>query len=147
MTSMIETFLDTNILVYAFDLAEAEKQPIAYKILQQATQGREKFHISNQVLAELSRTLTHKLAKPYTQEETIEILTLFQLPTWIIYSYRLSTLTQALRLQQQNTISFWDALIVATMMENHVYQIYTEDMAFSKIPGIKAVNPFKRKKY
>jgi len=146
MTSMIETFLDTNILVYAFDLAEAEKQPIAYKILQQATQGREKFHISNQVLAELSRTLTHKLAKPYTQEETIEILTLFQLPTWIIYSYRLSTLTQALRLQQQNTISFWDALIVATMMENHVYQIYTEDMAFSKIPGIKAVNPFKRKK-
>ncbi|HLD05478.1 MAG TPA: PIN domain-containing protein, partial [Candidatus Nanoarchaeia archaeon] len=125
---MIETFLDTNILVYAFDLAEAEKQPIAYKILQQATQGREKFHISNQVLAELSRTLTHKLAKPYTQEETIEILTLFQLPTWIIYSYRLSTLTQALRLQQQNTISFWDALIVATMMENHVYQIYTEDM-------------------
>src|SRR3989344_2273484 len=146
MTSMIETFLDTNILVYAFDLAEAEKQPIAYKILQQATQGREKFHISNQVLAELSRTLTHKLAKPYTQEETIEILTLFQLPTWIIYSYRLSTLTQALRLQQQNTISFWDALIVSTMMENHVYQIYTEDMAFSKIPGIKAVNPFKRKK-
>jgi len=146
MTSMIETFLDTNILVYAFDLAEAEKQPIAYKILQQATQGREKFHISNQVLAELSRTLTHKLAKPYTQEETIEILTLFQLPTWIIYSYRLSTLTQALRLQQQNTISFWDALIVATMMENHVYQIYTEDMTFSKIPGIKAVNPFKRKK-
>lgn len=143
---MIETFLDTNILVYAFDLAEAEKQPIAYKILQQATQGREKFHISNQVLAELSRTLTHKLAKPYTQEETIEILTLFQLPTWIIYSYRLSTLTQALRLQQQNTISFWDALIVATMMENHVYQIYTEDMTFSKIPGIKAVNPFKRKK-
>ena len=146
MTSMIETFLDTNILVYAFDLAEAEKQPIAYKILQQATQGREKFHISNQVLAELSRTLTHKLAKPYTQEETIEILTLFQLPTWIIYSYRLSTLTQALRLQQQNTISFWDALIVATMMENHVYQIYTEDMTFSKIHGIKAVNPFKRKK-
>ncbi|WP_304840718.1 hypothetical protein [Methanocalculus sp.] len=45
-------------------------------------------------------------------------------------------------LEEQHKLHFWDALLVATMVENHIHTIYTEDAHFRKIPGITVINPF-----
>ena len=40
-------------------------------------------------------------------------------------------------------INYWDAFIAATMIENKIFNIYTENTKdFLKIDGIKARNPF-----
>jgi len=39
-------------------------------------------------------------------------------------------------------VHFWDALIAATMIENNVFTIFTENTKdFKKIKGITAINP------
>jgi len=51
---------------------------------------------------------------------------------------------KAIELQAAYKAPFWDALIAATMLENGVKTIFTENTAdFRKIPFIKAVNPLK----
>ncbi len=142
---MTDSFVDTNILIYAFDTNEPEKRPIARLLIQQAWQGQQTFHISNQILAEFSRALTQKKIPPYPPEKTSQLLQDFQ-EGWIIHTYSIKTIYSTLKLLEQYSLSFWDALIAATMIENQVYQIYTEDEAFNKIPGIKAVNPFRKRK-
>ena len=53
-------FLDTNVLVYAYDPADTRKQRIAQDLLRRALTGE--FMISAQVLAEFAATLLHKMS-------------------------------------------------------------------------------------
>ncbi|WP_346866156.1 hypothetical protein [Methanocalculus sp. MSAO_Arc2] len=47
-------------------------------------------------------------------------------------------------IKERYKLHFWDALLVATMLENHIHVIYTEAAHFKRIPGITVVNPFDR---
>jgi predicted nucleic acid-binding protein len=134
-------FVDSNVIAYAYDHAERNKQARAAALLKTAWSGKQHLHISVQVLAESSRVLTQKLKRPYTAQEAAEILSTFETPDWSIHPYTLQTVVQALSLLKHN-LSFWDALIIATMLENGITEIYTEDGRFSKVSGIKVINPF-----
>lgn len=136
-------FVDTNILVYAFDKKEPKKHEIAKRLLEKVWQGKESFYTSNQILAELSRVLIQKVEKPYTPEIVSEIINTFKIKEWIIFNYSINTINFALEIISKHRISFWDALIAATMLENNVYQIYSEDSSLSIIQKIKVTNPFK----
>ena len=52
-------FLDTNVLVYAYDANHPEKQRVARQLLKSGIAG--KAVISTQVLAEFAATLLHKI--------------------------------------------------------------------------------------
>jgi predicted nucleic acid-binding protein len=39
-------------------------------------------------------------------------------------------------------VHYWDALIAATMRENNIFCIYTENGDFKSIPWLKVINPF-----
>ena len=58
-------FLDTNILVYSYDIVDLRKQGIAQNFVDQALDGA--FIISQQVLAEFASTLLDKMAPAITQ--------------------------------------------------------------------------------
>jgi predicted nucleic acid-binding protein len=48
----------------------------------------------------------------------------------------------AIRIHREFDVPYWDALIAATMRENGVTRIYTEDeKSFRKIPWLEVVNP------
>ena len=56
-------FLDTDVLVYAYQFNDPHKQSVAQKLVRRALAG--KFVISTQVLSEFASTLLHK-ASPLT---------------------------------------------------------------------------------
>jgi predicted nucleic acid-binding protein len=58
----VREFLDTNILVYAYDPSDRRKQQIAQGLLKRALAGE--IVISTQVLAEFAVTLLHKMSPP-----------------------------------------------------------------------------------
>ena len=68
------TFLDTNVLVYAVDGRDAEKQQAAKKIVMAARNSPE-YMISAQVLNEFTNVALNKLKK--TREETRDFVGLF----------------------------------------------------------------------
>ena len=56
----MRTFLDTNVVVYAFDVADARRQQLAVEVLESEAD----LVISTQVLLETWWVLTRKLASP-----------------------------------------------------------------------------------
>ena len=65
-------FLDTNVVVYAFDTADPEKQRVAIDVLES---GR-RLVVSTQVLLEAWWVLTRRLERPLSEESAGEVIAL-----------------------------------------------------------------------
>lgn len=136
--------LDTNILVYAYDIFDRKKHEKCKKLVEEAFSGEKRFAVSNQILSELFFVLTKKLKKPFPAEEAgIIVSGIIESINWIKINYSHETVKNAVAISQKRNISIWDSLIAATATENGITGIYTENTKdFKEIPGISAINPF-----
>lgn len=98
--------------------------------------------ISNQVINELANVFLKKF-KLSTNEVEDAILELDSLLE--IVNFDISSQIKALRLKQRYNLQFFDALIVATALENKCSTLYSEDMQHELIIDnrLKIINPFK----
>ena len=55
---------------------------------------------------------------------------------------KITTIIRAIDINLEYNIPYYDALLAATMRENGIFNIYTENVKDFKAVGIKAVNPF-----
>ena len=136
-------FFDTNILVYAFNESEGVKWRKCNKLVSEVLLGEKVACVSNQVLGEFCNALTAKAKRPVDNKILSEIICAFnESPHWIKLEYTERTVVHALKIRAECGIHFWDAVIAATMLENQVYHIYTENVRdFGKIRQIKTINP------
>lgn len=140
-----EMFFDTSTLVYAFDTSDPEKHEIALGLVHDILADKEKGIVSGQVLAELYNVLTGYVSNPLSGDEAATIISDFvDASGWIKLDYKTATVKRAASASTKHGIKIWDALIAETMKENEIYTIITEnEKDFKKIPGIRAVNPFR----
>lgn len=136
-------FFDTNIIVYAMDKTDKSKSQKCAQLVGRVMVGEITGYVSNQVLAELYSVLTTKLRDKISREEAIGIVDfLAHSDKWKKINYSHETVSGALKIAVSNKISIWDALIAATMKENGLSKILTENKRdFSGIPGIRPRNP------
>ncbi len=136
--------VDTNILVYAYDTSDLFKHEVSSELFEEFFSGKKKFSICLQNLTEFFKVATEKMQNKMSNEEaTLLITDLISLSSLKKIHYRESTLLKSLEIERMFRIHFWDALIAATMIENGIFHIYTENVKdFNKIPGIITVNPF-----
>ncbi len=132
--------IDTNILVYAY-AEDSPKSKKAAELLGSCFAGKIKLALSLQNIGEFCDVALRKYKLDLT---TINRITrqLLYYTDFTKVSYTGPVLQGALQLVSMHKLEFWDAVLVATMKENSIETIYTEDAAFGKIEGIKAVNPF-----
>lgn len=131
-------FLDTNVLVYAFDRSAGAKRQRALTLLNDSAT---RLVISAQVLNEFYVTATGKLAQPLDLETAFEVVqTLSRLNVVAIDA----ELTQAaIRLSRDAQLSLWDALIVAAAQRAGCRTLLTEDLNHGqRIGDVEIVNPF-----
>jgi predicted nucleic acid-binding protein len=135
-------FIDTNVLVYAYDYADKEKNKPASEFLSKLLIEKKEFCISNQILAEFFYVITKKkLLTLKVAGETVSEISC--LDTTKIFNYSTGTTLSAISIMEKYSLHFWDALIIATMLENNVFTIYTENTKdFSRCDRVKAINPF-----
>ncbi|MBI3033083.1 PIN domain-containing protein [Candidatus Woesearchaeota archaeon] len=146
MKFMTEEFflLDSNILIYAYNRSEEYKGKIAEEIIEDCIGRDIKGCTSFQCLGEFSKVMISKYHISCKEVKEI-IKDLCSLQHFRKIHYDKTTIISALDLSENYNLHFWDALIVATMLENGIYQIYTENTKdFKKIPQISAVNPFEK---
>jgi len=132
-------FLDTNILVYAYDPTDQRKQRIAQGLVLHAIAGE--IAASSQVLGEFAATLLHKLKPAADPNHLISLLdTLGPLRLIPIDG---DVLVRAVRARAQYGIHFYDGLIVATAERGGCERIWSEDLnAGQKYFGVLVENPF-----
>lgn len=140
-----EFFLDTNVLVYAYDRSEGIKHEQAKEIIRQCFRGKITLFLSTQVLGEFFTNITKKIQKPISPQDAHAIIsTLIDYQKTPVLVIQPDTILSASLTHQTTGTHFWDCVIAETMKENRIHIILTEDTAdFSKISGIKAKNPFK----
>lgn len=134
-------FLDTNILVYAYDRSEPEKQQRAIRVLD-ALGVQERGAISAQVLAEFFIAITRKIAAPLTVEEGYERVQ-NHLRLWTVLDLTGPVVLEAIRGVREHQFLFWDGMIWATARLNQIPVIFTEDFPDREVvEGVRFVNPF-----
>ena len=133
-------FVDTNVLVYAYDNSNAQKQEKAKQLLQQLWQ-QQTGCISIQVLQEFFVTVTRKLANPVTPAEASQIIADFGL--WRVHQPQVEDVLSAIHIQQQYQLSFWDSMIIRSANQLGCHILWTEDLnEGQKIEGGAIQSPF-----
>jgi predicted nucleic acid-binding protein len=133
-------FVDTNILVYAHDLSAGDRHTKASAIIEGLWE-EETGVISTQVLQEFYVTLTRKITNPFQPAETREIIRNYL--AWPVQINDPEMTIRASEIEEKNTLSFWDAMIVAAALRLQAQKIITEDLNHGQIiEGISIENPF-----
>ncbi|GEA13954.1 hypothetical protein MHLNE_20630 [Moorella humiferrea] len=134
-------FVDTNVMVYAYDRSEPEKQVKALQILDLLA-TRKIGAISAQVLAEFFVTVTRKIKEPLTLEQAQKRIQNY-LASWTVLDVTPLIIIEAVRGVREYQLSYWDAQIWATARLNQISTVFSEDFATGSIlEGISFVNPF-----
>ena len=133
-------FVDTNVLVYRHDAADAAKQARAedwINCIVELRTGR----LSFQVLQELYATLTRKLRPKLRPQEARDIIDL--LASWKPLAVDLHLIRDAWALQDRYSLSWWDALIVAAARSSDCRVLLTEDLQHGQSFGrVRVIDPF-----
>ncbi len=136
--------IDSNILCYIFDESEPEKRKICADFAADCWKRKREFTVSVQNLSEFYVVVTKKIANPIPAKvarDFIEHIIDFQ--GWHVVTYDAQTIKSAIEISIKHGIHYWDALLAATMRENNIFSIYTENNNdFKKIPWIKIIDPF-----
>ena len=132
-------FLDTNVLVYAYDTSHPEKQKIARALLKSGIAG--KLVLSTQVLAEFAATLLHKISPPPNADAVMKGLDAMAPIRLVIPDVDL--IRRAVEVRASYGVHFYDGMIVAAAERAGCGQIWSEDFnAGQKYFGITVTNPF-----
>jgi predicted nucleic acid-binding protein len=133
--------LDTNVLVYAHDRSEPEKQQRALEVLERV-QSAGSGALTTQVLAEFFSTAIRKLSASLSMEAAARQVELFAraCPVLDVTTF---TVLEAIRGTRTHQMSYWDAQIWASARLNQVPIILSEDFdAGAVLEGVRFVDPF-----
>jgi predicted nucleic acid-binding protein len=135
-------FVDTNLLVYAYDQATGGKHNLVVKLFRDLLAAGTGV-LSTQVLQELAVSLRRKVAAPLSSSEVRKILSELQ-QDWEIFVNAPETILDALEIEERFRISFWDALILSAAQTSSATILYSEDLNHGQRYGdVRVVNPFK----
>lgn len=141
-----ELFLvDTNILVYSYDASEPEKQKACSSLIKKCWMREASYAIALQNLSEFYVIVTRKIERPLSGEIARKIVKdIIDFSNWQVMGFNDAAVITAIDLSVKYDIHYWDALLCATLKQNGITSIYTENVKdFEKVPWITAVNPLK----
>ena len=130
-------FLDTNIIIYCYSNSEMEKRIICQKLFETYSE----LNISKQVINEMTNILFKKFKlSSFDIKNTIEQI------SNIVFTcdFNFDTQIKAIELKDKYNLQYYDALIIATALENHCNIIFSEDMQHNQIieNQLTIINPF-----
>jgi predicted nucleic acid-binding protein len=132
-------FLDTNVVVYAYDENHPKKQQIARQLIEGGV--ARKTVVSSQVLSEFAATMLHKVSPAATEAAVMTALD-------ALCNLRLVTpdaelVRRAVEARRAYGVHFYEGMIIAAAERAGCARIWSEDFnEGQKYFGIVAANPF-----
>ncbi len=118
-------FVDTNVVVYAYDSADPAKQAEAQRILREGT-VRDALVVSAQVLGEFFTVVTRRIPTPMTADRAaVAIDALKPIP---VVEIDRQLVERAIETHKRYEIAYWDALIIAAAERAGCVEVLTEDL-------------------
>ena len=131
-------FLDTNILIYAFEREISRKREISLSLIQ----PDKNWEISWQVIQEFSNIGLHKFKQPLSADFLDDFLKEILWPHCTVYPDN-RLYKRAIQLHRETQYRFYDCLVVASALETGVKILYSEDLQHDRVVGdLRIINPF-----
>ncbi len=138
---MTTILIDTNVLVYAHDRGEYQKQNLAIETLA-ALQATGAGRLSVQCLAEFFSATTRGQQPKLSAELAFDQIEKFS-QAFHVYDLTPMIVLEATRGVRAHSLSYFDAQIWATARLNQVPIVFSEDFASNAlVDGVRFVNPF-----
>lgn len=135
-----KVFLDTNIIIYAYDISAGSKHEIARKIIIDLWESALGI-ISTQVLQEFFIIVTRKIPKPLDISSAKKIIE--NLLVWDVIINDGESILDAIDIQTKYNYTFWDSMIIQSAIRGGAELLLTEDLAEGKkVNGVMIKNPF-----
>ena len=132
-------FLDTNVLLYAYDLDAPAKRVVALRLVEQGWNSPGETAISVQVLQEMHVNLGKRGISPAEATQIVR-----DYAAWPVVDNTLALLDAGLEEQVRWKISLWDALILAAARAAGASELITEDLNHGQdYGGVRVFNPFR----
>lgn len=133
-------FVDTNILLYAYDVTAGARHETARALVGELGRSRQGV-LSIQVLQEFYVNAVLKIAEPITPAVAADRLRI--LSRWTVHSPLAPDVIAAAEISQRHQLSFWDAMIVRSAAQTGCSTLLSEDLnAGQRVEGVEIVNPF-----
>jgi predicted nucleic acid-binding protein len=130
--------LDTNVLIYACDRSDPQRQQTAIQLVASSTDGVMLWQVACEFVAASRKLSTQGFSASDAWSRLAEFLGLFRL---VLPSE--GVLNHAQGLHVSHKISFWDAMILASCLEVGVEILYSEDVpGLDAVDRLRVVNPF-----
>ena len=135
-------FVDTNILVYAHDGSAGSKHAAAKGLVQELWEHQTGC-VSIQVLQEFYVSVTQKVPTP--MDHKIAQMIIRDLSHWKVHEPKSDDVINAIDIQQQYQISFWDAMILQSALHLECNFLWSEDLSPGQVyETVKLVNPLQQ---
>ena len=134
-----KTFVDSNILIYAYVTSNKSKHIKAREMLYKEIFNDEML-LSTQILSEFTSVL-FKYKMPIIE---IEYYFYEIINSIIVVNLSTITLSVAYDIKKRYKFSWWDSIIVATALENDCNILLTEDLQHNQVieGRLQVINPF-----
>ncbi len=139
---MVElSFLDSNIIIFA-NIKNFPEYKYAVNILEMGLKGELNLCINTIIALETHYKLT-KLIN--IEEANYRVGTIFKSRRILYFNISKETVQQGFSIAKKYNIKTNDAVIVASMLENNISKIYTDnENDFRKIKNLEIINPIPR---
>ena len=132
------TFLDTNVLVYAFDRGDERKRAIAQEILDDGSIG---IVVSAQVLSEFYWVVTRRLTPPLAEDVAHDVV--HHLAESEVVPIDGALVDAAIGLSRRHRLALWDAAILVAANRAGCHEVLSEDLNDGEVvAGVRIRNPF-----
>ena len=136
----MKAFVDTNVLVYAYDRAAGWKRDRAQSLVRELWDEGSGI-LSTQVLQEFYVNVRRKTRPPMSPEEARALVADYL--AWDPVVNDGSAVLEAVDVSERHQLSFWDALIVVAAERGGASVIYSEDLNHrQKLGSLQVLNPF-----
>ena len=134
-------FLDTNIFVYSFDQSSPAKAQVAAQLIREAL-TTQKGIVSYQVVQEFFNVALRRFSQPMKATDCEQYLSTVFRPLLGVHSSQ-ALYVEALHLQAQSGLSWYDSLIVSAAIQARCDLLFTEDLQHGQRFGsLQVRNPF-----
>jgi predicted nucleic acid-binding protein len=134
-------FLDTNIFVYSFDQSAVVKARKATQLIRKAL-TTQKGIVSYQVVQEFFNVALRRFSRPMKLSDAQQYLGTVFRPLLTVHSSP-ALYAEALDLQAQSGLSWYDSLIVSSAIQAQCDFLFTEDLQHGQRFGnLRVANPF-----
>ncbi|HSW06275.1 PIN domain-containing protein [Aquabacterium sp.] len=137
---MNAVFVDTNVLIYSEDGADADKQKRAIEWLSMLWM-KQRGRLSTQVLNEFYVNATRKLRPAMPAGDARAEVRRYQ--RWRPWAIDHTTVETAWAVESRFGLNYWDALIVASAQAQGCRFLLSEDLQHEQqIDSVRILNPF-----